>query len=261
MKKYILICDDDKKLNNDISSTLTTQLAKKEENVEIIQVYTKESAIDQISKRYFSLAIIDLNLEGAPPADWSHTGGVQVIERIRKLQFNTKILVVSASPETELSFSLGREYGIDFYIQKGQSTSTFRNLVNKSIELTESSQSMTAKNPVEVISGLKGDMKTIWESNMYSNLHIEGNLSGLLEVINTIMKNCYPFKYLGDSRLEYNVGTNVAYGEVWSYILASEIGIYIYPSNKKSITNRKSILEKTKINNVVIEIIKLDLAS
>lgn len=257
MKKYVLVCDDDKKLNSDIATTLTKQLEKKEKNVEIIQVYTREEALEQISKRYFSLAIIDLNLEGPPPKDWTHTGGVQVIKKLKELQFNTSILVVSASPETELSFSLSKEYGIDFYIQKGQSLSTFRDLINKSLEFIIFSQFMSVNDTIETLSGLEGELKTIWENNMYSNLHIEGKLAGLKEIASVIVNNYYPFKYTNSSKLKFNSSKNEAYGEIWSYRSASNIGIHIYNSESRP-HNTGTKTNKIQLNNATIEVVSLN---
>ncbi len=258
MKKYVLVCDDDKKLNSDITTTLTRKLTEKKESIEIVQVHTRKEALEQISKRYFSLAIIDLNLEGSPPEDWSHTGGVQVIKKLKNLQFNTSILVVSASPETELSFSLSKEYGIDSYIQKGESLSTFRSLIDKSLELLFANKFMTPDDLAETLSGLEGELKTIWESNMYSNLHIEGNLKGLLEIEETIINDYYPFKYTNDSKLKFNASKKEAYGEFWSYRVASNISIRIYNSNLNTDNDAQTKVNVMKINNVTIEIVELD---
>lgn len=253
MKKYVLVCDDDKNLNQDVSSTLYQQLAKKGEDVDIISVFSRDEALDQLSKRYFSLAIIDLNLEGPPPMDWSRTGGVKVIKKIKDLNFNTKIIVISASPETELSFKLSKDHDIDAYIQKGKSTSSFRELITKSLHYIDSNLPPVPESTISTLSGLSGEERTIWETNVCTILNIEGKYNGLLNIADEICRKYYPFYHLDTKKLFLDGNNKVLTGKIWSYRSSEELYLYIYNTHDKySNTDKRNTVDKIEINNTTI---------
>jgi CheY-like chemotaxis protein len=232
MDKHILLCDDNKELNQDIKEDIELEF----DNVIVHAVYDRDSALESVSKQSFSIAIIDLNLERTSPPDWTKTGGVEVIKKIRTQEFMTKIIVLSGNPETELSFDLKDQYDVDKYIKKGDSSSTDKildtiaSLLDSNTNYISSLQEIIMK-----FSGVKGVDKNIWESNASSCLNIKDGIRGLEKMAASVLEELYPFKHLPKQSFFLDKKKHYMVAEVWSYIKGNAYNIYIY-NNKLSNT-------------------------
>ncbi|MCX7097610.1 MAG: response regulator [Methylococcales bacterium] len=234
MKKIILLCDDDKGLNNDIKDVLEREFS----NIEIVQAYDRETALDFVSKRYFSIAIVDLNLEGnLPPGDWSKTGGVEIVNKIIENNFDTKFIVVSANPETELSFNLAK-LGVSSYIQKGEMGGA-KKILECTASLLKSDDDMVKNLPYKMVSfaGKKGFDKEIWEDNSISLLSIKGGAGGLESIAKKVLNKFYPYKYLTKEGLLLDKENKYLHGEIWSYRLGKPLNLFIYNKKVSNIDN------------------------
>ncbi|MCI5217957.1 MAG: response regulator [Candidatus Electrothrix sp. LOE2] len=230
MDKHILLCDDDKDLNQDIKEDIELQF----ESVIVHSVYDRKSALELISRQAFCIAIIDLNLEGTSPPDWAKTGGVEIIKKIRTQEFMTKIIVLSGNPETELSFDLKDQYNVDKYIKKGDASSvakildTIENVLDSSTNYVSSLENKMMK-----FSGVKGVDKSIWESNALSCLNIQGGINVLEKIAELIMEELYPFKHMPRQSFFIDQKNHFIVAEIWSYLHGTAYSVYIY-NNKSS---------------------------
>lgn len=239
--KFVLVCDDDKGLNADIKQAIE----KRHSDCKVISVYDKNGALDALKLYYFTVAIIDLNLEGPPPLDWSHTGGVEVIEKIRETGFSTNIIVVSANPETELSFSLSQKYHINDYVQKGSSINSFSNLILL-IDDAIANSNIEIPNPIiQTFLGVGGVDKEILESGIISFLNIKGGSKLLESIAKRILARIYPWKILGGSKFILDKEKKCAYSKFWSYKNAKKMGVIIHndSNNIRPSSIFKDILE------------------
>lgn len=227
MKKYILLCDDDKDLNLDIQEDIYLDF----NDIEIHSVFDRETALKAVSERAYSIAIIDLNLENTSPPNWSNTGGVEIIKYINNQNFGTKIIVLSGNPETELSFDLSKKYNISKYIQKGSESSTSKILETiKPILNEESDMVKNLVNKNQVFSGTKGLNTTKWESDVIELLNLKG-IKGLNSISLKILNKYYPFKHFNMEGLRLNRVNKTLHGDIWSFKNGQSYHLYVF--NKK----------------------------
>lgn len=259
MNKFILVCDDDKALTKEISQSIEKN---KDKACTAISTYAKEEAFEAIDKYYFPVAIIDLNLEGPLPLDWSNTGGIKVIEKLRNLDFGTKIIVVSANPETELAFSLHKEFNIFDYVQKGNSINSFSHLMAVIDSAIDESEIQLPKPIMFSFLGASGADKEVLESNILSYLNVKGGSNTLENIAQKVLAYVYPWRLKENSKFILDKVNKYAFTSFWSYLRAERVGVILCNENNavrpsKCFDDIEQILEIYIVKNVKIFIVKL----
>lgn len=102
-KELILVVEDSKSLNEFIASNL------RKHNYDVIQCFTIEEAYSCLSRYYFSLVLLDLNLGGED--------GMKILHSIRKQNSILPVMIVSSIQDDKTKVEGFRE-GCDDYITK-----------------------------------------------------------------------------------------------------------------------------------------------
>jgi DNA-binding NarL/FixJ family response regulator len=237
MKKNILLCDDDKELNQDIKDDLELEF----DNIIVFPAYNRSEALDAISKRYFTVAIIDLNLEGATtPVDWKKTGGVEVINAISLQNYGTKTIIVSGNPETELSFELSKKYDVSKYIHKNQGFSV-KKILDSVRSLLTSDDHLVERidHKLEKFSGKSGFDRDIFEIDFISNLNVHNGTKGLESIAIKALNEFYPYKHLSKYGFILDKENKSLTGKIWSYKRGNAYDLFIYHNKISTINDQQ----------------------
>ncbi len=114
--KKILLAEDDKNLSRSVDILLTL------DGFEVISVYNGEEALNKLCSQKYDLLITDLVMP--------NLGGVELINKIRKLNPQLPIMVVSGKLNDNIIKDLRKER-IHHILPKPINPTRFRNMVKK----------------------------------------------------------------------------------------------------------------------------------
>lgn len=224
MQTRVLVCEDDRAIANQIVSILPVQ------SLDVSVANSRAEALKCLDTKFFSAAIIDLNLEGRVPEDWHAAGGVEVLRKIAAQGFGTEPIVLTANPDTEFAFELGRDLGVRRYIAKGRA-GAYRLLLSM---LQEALSASRVNYPEEALTALSrartGAEMSQWLSQCLHVLSIKGGSDTIRSVLRTIIHKIYPIALeCHTAGLHLDVPTKSVTACCWSYLHASAVCINIVP--------------------------------
>lgn len=252
MKLKVLVCEDEKYINDQISEMLN------EEGVEVTQVFSRDEVLDILLHKFFNVAIIDLNLEGSPNPIWQETGGMQAIKLIKKQNFGTKCIVLSANPKTELSYTLGKDFGVEKYVTKGETIDELDIIIESTKNALNKSKVVYPTSVISFMSGENNNFDSrIWMDNTLTVLKPAEGSKGLMYLFNQMLLQYYPLvfhkKYGG---LLLDKEKKMITGEFWSLMKDAPLHVCIKNDaefdediekhNEIRVYNTRAIFEKTK---------------
>ncbi len=252
MKKRILVCEDDKQMNDLVSKLLMKSI----KDIEVVQAFSHEDAIDVIGKYYFTVAVLDLNLAGHANPDWSKSAGVKIAAHLRDLGYGTNVIVLTGNPEVRLAFELARDYKVQDYVEKGDGAtenilSICGEYINK--DRIEPPEGLHAQ---KILSGIEsGVERDIWYSNCLNIVNIDGNT--MFSVMNEIIERYYPLYTKIGSGMIANGDMKILEGEYWSLREGSAIKVIIGNKKNQDFTTEGDVVLDRVNKNARVIVIKI----
>lgn len=241
----ILLCED--------SPEMTSMLLDEQtDNIEFYAFSEREGAVDAARSTFFDVAIVDLNLIGDQAADYHTGGGVYVIDEIKKLDYGTRLIALTANDDPDLSFRLSKYHGVDAYVNKLKRDSVIQTMEHVD-DLTPAAINYPTTDRYGMhVSGIhNAASRQNWEYLLSSTLNHRGG-EGAEKCKTKIIEQLYPFCHRkSDPGLLVDPKTKSIEGTVWSLRMGRAVRVVIEDTEAEHPSALKSLkLSKKKFINV-----------
>lgn len=240
MSSSIIIIEDNKGVNLSIASLL-----KRNGFSMVTQVYDRDEAFNELTKKYFDIAIVDLNLEGenVPLPAWRDSGGIHILKMLKSMNLGTKAIVLTASPDTRLAFELARDFDVTDYISKD--TEEFVEATVSSIKNAAQSTGINyPDDDIRFYSGIhSGIDRHIWLSN---TMHLlDSSVKDLSDFFTEMYQYFYPaFFSKAVPGLCIDKDNDILRGKIWSFKLGKALDVVVKRNDNNYICDGACIEKK-----------------
>ena len=118
--KYILIADDEE----DLTWSISKNLARDNQPVEVICVNSGDEALEIIHSRQIDLLVTDIRMPGL--------SGLELLKKIYQKRLNTKIIVMTAYGSPEVETQVLKQGGV--YIEKPFEISRLKKMIYSALD-------------------------------------------------------------------------------------------------------------------------------
>lgn len=212
-QKRVLIIEDNHKLLDDYSDIVTSA------GYQVTATHNLKSAIEQIDKVTFHVAIVDIGLD---EHDEHNEEGLAVIDHLYELDEGTEVIILSGQSKVAVAIEAYEKYGIAQYLQKGK---------NKPSDITSSVETAfrkcTLKEHGKYASLTQflanAGNATKWEHQCLSVLHPTGGILGLNKFLLELCGSFTPLLPMKNTNEPMTIHENRVYGRFWSKAIGSAV--------------------------------------
>ena len=216
-------------------------------NFETTTCYQYNNAIENIDKKFFNLAVIDLSILTDHTFEYRHGGGYDICKRLEALDTGTLKIVVSSNPYPELAAELS-EMGCKYFDKK---TGHFRSKLRDYLSRKDLNFKINYPDDYEIFftginSGIERDIM-LHSAMQSSGVGISGGSDGVYAIINRIIKDNYPYVYKKGST-GFIIQDKSLYADIWSMKRGKAIRIGIDKG-----ADRENTFESYQLKSVFVK--------